>query len=187
MSRLLLQILLVTILMGGTLFCSSSGSGSKSDNPPDTNPDTNPGTNPPDTGNTAVPTLKDTCFSCTQFVTTGDTCGRAMITGTTSRFSFAEENQIILTISDQVELTGTYQDNALDLSHDHVDYVGPGCNFYFTNLKLTATITPEQITAGWNGHLSYDVATDPADQECDSTYFSTCHAVHAVYCDPGCQ
>ena len=182
MLRIFLQITLTAILMGGTLYCSSnSGSGKNTGANPDPNSGTNPVTNP-----TTEATLKDACYSCSQYATTGDTCGQSMISGTTSQFSFTEDTQIILSINDQVELTGTYQDNALDLSKDHVDYIGPGCNLYFTNLKLTATITPAQITSGWYGTFSYDVNPSASDSECDDADVSACHAVHSVTCDPGC-
>ncbi|MDO8518711.1 MAG: hypothetical protein Q7T11_00940 [Deltaproteobacteria bacterium] len=186
--RILLQIALISILMGGTLFCSDSGSNSKNkDDESDPAPTPDPDSDPDRSTSPEKTSLHETCFSCSQYATEGDTCGQALITGTSSDFSFTlESDQTTLDINGDIQLEGTYKDQTLDVAHDRWAYIGPGCNMTFTNLKITASIPTEQIETGWMGTFSYDFEPSPDDRQCDDTDFETCHAVHTVFCEPGC-
>lgn len=183
----LLQALVVYLLMGYTLCCSSSSEPGDSN---DVNNNENGGAtrNEPPPGPEPL-SLHNKCYSCTQSLATGDTCGSEMITGSAGRFSFQQYgNNIILNINDQIELTGTYRNGVLDTSNDRVSYIGPGCNMTFTDLELSADIaTRSRVDNGWNATFAYDVAINDDEEECASFSFTSCHAVHNVTCTAGCN
>lgn len=127
--------------------------------------------------------LSGECYSCTQSIGTGDTCGTEMISGTATIFSFVQNgDEVVVGLDDDIDLTGTFVDGILSASNSQAVLSGSGCDMRFTNILLSATIdSQDEIDSGWEGTFSYDLALS-TEEACDDFSFETCEAVHAVSC-----